>query len=105
MWGKGKGLIRGANKGTPCAAEARSFVAEFRGHEFRGQTELRLLRSSRYLKEQSRLATNSRVIGPGSLRKARPRQSDQHNTQPDALNIRASSDGSTYALQGDTAAG
>src|SRR5271154_2904593 len=34
------------------------------------------------------LRSQPRVFGPGSLRKARPRQSDsQLNTQPDALNI------------------
>jgi hypothetical protein len=51
------------------------------------------------------LRSQPRVIGPGSLRRARPRQSDsQHNTQPDALRISPSSDGSNHALQRDTAA-
>jgi hypothetical protein len=35
------------------------------------------------------LRSQPRVIGPGSLRKARPRRSDsQHSTQPQALRIR-----------------
>ena len=35
------------------------------------------------------LRSQPRVIGPGSLRKARPRRSDyNHNTHPEALNIR-----------------
>jgi hypothetical protein len=51
------------------------------------------------------LRSQPRVIGPGSLRKARPRQSDsQLNTQPDALNIRTNSNGSNHALQRDAAA-
>jgi hypothetical protein len=34
------------------------------------------------------LRSQPRVIGPGSLRKARPRRSDsQHNTQPEPLKI------------------
>jgi len=36
------------------------------------------------------LRSQPRVIGPGSLRKARPRRSDSHhNTQQELLNIRA----------------
>ena len=51
------------------------------------------------------LRSQPRVIGLGLLRRARPRQSDsQHNTQPDALRISPSSDGSNHALQRDTAA-
>ena len=45
------------------------------------------------------LRSQPRVIGPGSLRKARPRQSDsQHNTQPHALNIRTNLDDTNHAL-------
>jgi hypothetical protein len=51
------------------------------------------------------LPSQPRVIGLGSLRKARPRQSDpQHNTQPDTFNIRTNSDDTKHALQRDTAA-
>jgi hypothetical protein len=45
------------------------------------------------------LRNQPRVIGLGSLRKARPRQSDsQHNTQPHALNIRTNLDDTNHAL-------
>jgi hypothetical protein len=45
------------------------------------------------------LRSQPRVIGLGSLRKARPRQSDsQHNTQPHALNIRTNLDDNKHAL-------
>ena len=51
------------------------------------------------------LRSKPRVIGPGSLRKARPRRSDSHHTtQPEALRIRPNSDGSNLALHTDTAA-
>ena len=46
------------------------------------------------------LRSQPRVIGPGSLRKARPRQSEYNlTTHPDALNIRTNSGGTNRALQ------
>ena len=52
------------------------------------------------------LRSQPRVIGPGSLRKARPRQSDsQHTTLPEALKIKPNSDGSNLTLHTDAAAG
>ncbi len=51
------------------------------------------------------LRSQPRVIGPGSLRKARPRRSDSHhNTQPEPLRIRPNFDGSINALHTDAAA-
>jgi hypothetical protein len=51
------------------------------------------------------LRSQPRVIGPGSLRKARPRRRDYHlTTQPEALKIGPTFDGSNHALQTDTAA-
>ena len=51
------------------------------------------------------LRSQPRVIGPGSLRKARPRQSDyNHNTHPEALNIRQSSNSSNHTLPKHAAA-
>ena len=45
------------------------------------------------------LRSQPRVIGPGSLRKARPRQSDyNHNTHPEALNIWQSCNSSNHTL-------
>ena len=52
------------------------------------------------------LRSQPRVIGPGSLRKARPRRSDSHhNTLPETLRIRLNSDRSNLALHTDAAAG
>ena len=52
------------------------------------------------------LRSQPRVIGPGSLRKARPRQSDsQHTTLPKAMRIKPNSDGSNLTLHTDAAAG
>ena len=46
------------------------------------------------------LRSQPRVIGPGSLRKARPRQSEYNlTTHPDASNIRTNSGGTNRALQ------
>jgi hypothetical protein len=46
------------------------------------------------------LRSPPRVIGPGSLRKARPRRSDfNHNTRPEALNIRRNSNDSICDLR------
>ena len=51
------------------------------------------------------LRSQPRVIGPGSLRKARPRQSDyNHNTHPEALNIRCDFNGQIHALHMHAAA-
>ena len=51
------------------------------------------------------LRSQPRVIGPGSLRKARPRRSDSHlNTQPEPLRIKPNFDGSINALPTDAAA-
>jgi hypothetical protein len=51
------------------------------------------------------LRSQPRVIGPGSLRKARPRRSDSHHTtQPEALRIRPNTNGSHLALHTDAAA-
>jgi hypothetical protein len=51
------------------------------------------------------LRSQPRVLGPGSLRKARPRQSDyHHSTQPEALNIRHDFKHSIRALQTHAAA-
>jgi hypothetical protein len=51
------------------------------------------------------LRSQPRVIGPGSLRKARPRQSDSNITRNQmALDIRTNSDHTNHALQKDTAA-
>ena len=51
------------------------------------------------------LRSQPRVIGPGSLRKARPRRSDsQHNMQTETLKIRPNSDSSNRALQMHAAA-
>ena len=51
------------------------------------------------------LRSQPRVIGPGSLRKARPRRSDSHNTtQPEALRIRANTNSSNLALHTDAGA-
>ena len=45
------------------------------------------------------LRSQPRVIGPGSLRKARPRQSDyKHNTHQEALNIWQSCNSSNHTL-------
>ena len=52
------------------------------------------------------LRSQPRVIGPGSLRKARPRQSEYNlTTHPDALNIRTNYGGTDRALPKHTAAG
>jgi hypothetical protein len=49
------------------------------------------------------LRSQPRVIGPGSLRKARPRRSEyNHNTHPQALNIKQNFNGSDRALQKNT---
>jgi hypothetical protein len=46
------------------------------------------------------LRSQPRVIGPGSLRKARPRRSDSHhNTQPEPLKIRSHSHIGNRSLQ------
>ena len=46
------------------------------------------------------LRSQPRVIGPGSLRKARPRRSDyHHSTQPEALNFEHNFKDSIRALQ------
>jgi hypothetical protein len=46
------------------------------------------------------LRSQPRVIGPGSLRRARPRRSGyNHNTHPEALNIRQISNNSNHTLQ------
>ena len=51
------------------------------------------------------LRSQPRVIGPGSLRKARPRRSDyDHNTHPEALNINRDRNGSIRTLQMHAAA-
>ena len=51
------------------------------------------------------LRSQPRVIGPGSLRKARPRRSDyHHSTQPEASNIKRNSKDSIRALQTHPAA-
>jgi hypothetical protein len=45
------------------------------------------------------LRSQPRVIGPGSLRKARPRRSEYNlNTHPDVLNIRTNSGDTNRAL-------
>jgi len=50
------------------------------------------------------LRSQPRAIGPGSLRKARPRQSEYNlNTHPGILNIRAISGGINRALPKHTA--
>ena len=52
------------------------------------------------------LRSQPRVIGPGSLRKARPRRSEYNlTTHPDALNIRTNYGGTDRALPKHTAAG
>jgi hypothetical protein len=51
------------------------------------------------------LRSQPRVIGPGSLRKARPRRSEyNHNTHPHALNIKRDLNGSIPALHMHAAA-
>ena len=46
------------------------------------------------------LRSQPRVIGPGSLRKARPRRSEYHHTtQPEALNTKYDFNDSNCALQ------
>ena len=51
------------------------------------------------------LRSQPRVIGPGSLRKARPWRSDyNHNTYPEASNIRQNYNDSLRALQKHAAA-
>jgi hypothetical protein len=51
------------------------------------------------------LRSQPRVIGPGSLRKARPRRSDyNHNTHPEALNIKRDFNDSMRPLQMHAAA-
>jgi len=46
------------------------------------------------------LRSQPRVIGPGSLRKARPRQSEYNlTTHPDALNVRINSGDNNRTLQ------
>ena len=46
------------------------------------------------------LRSQPRVIGPGSLRKARPRRSDSHHiTQPETLKIRSRSQTENHSLQ------
>jgi hypothetical protein len=51
------------------------------------------------------LRSQPRVIGPGSLRKARPRQSDyNHNTHPETLNIWQSFNSSNHTLPKHAAA-
>ncbi len=51
------------------------------------------------------LRSQPRVIGPGSLRKARPRQSDYNtNTHPDPTNIKPELIGSNHSLQTHLAA-
>ena len=51
------------------------------------------------------LRSQPRVIGPGSLRKARPRQSEyNHNTHPESMNIKHQLVGSNHALQTHTTA-
>ena len=51
------------------------------------------------------LRSQPRVIGPGSLHKARPQRSDSHhNTQPEPLSIRPNFDGSINALHANAAA-
>jgi len=51
------------------------------------------------------LRSQPRVIGPGSLRRARPRRSEyNHNTHPESLNIRHNSDDSNDALPRDAVA-
>ncbi len=51
------------------------------------------------------LRSQPRVIGPGSLRKARPRRSDyNHNTHPEALNIWQSFYSSNHTLPKHAAA-
>ena len=50
------------------------------------------------------LRSQPRVIGPGSLRKARPRRSEyNHSTQPETLNIKHDFKDSVRALQTHTA--
>jgi hypothetical protein len=52
------------------------------------------------------LRSQPRVIGPGSLRKARPRRSEYNlTTHPDSLNIRTNYGGTDSALPKHTAAG
>ena len=51
------------------------------------------------------LRSQPRVIGPGSLRKARPRRSEyNHTTRPEPLNIRQNPNGSNHALPKHAAA-
>jgi len=51
------------------------------------------------------LRSQPRVIGPGSLRRARPRRSEYNlNTHPESLNIRHNSDDSNEALPRDAVA-
>ena len=51
------------------------------------------------------LRSQPRVIGPGSLRRARPRQSEYNlNTLPEALNIKLNFNDSVRALQMHAAA-
>jgi hypothetical protein len=51
------------------------------------------------------LRSQPRVIGPGSLRKARPRRSDyNHNTRLEVLNIRCDFNGKIRALHMHAAA-
>ena len=51
------------------------------------------------------LRSQPRVIGPGSLRRARHRRSNSnHNTHPEILNIRQNFDNSNHALPAHAAA-
>jgi hypothetical protein len=51
------------------------------------------------------LRSQPRVIGPGSLRKARPRRSEYYlSTHPEALNIRQNFNDSNHTLQSHAAA-